>query len=282
MGMRAQPLAQAEAGGEALFRAEADSTAAGLRALSAARVQALSEAGPPTANGEKKPPGQSFAPVLDNYALTADSDSAMATPLWQVPLMTGFNADEGYIFGVPAMTTASFESKVRERYGDMAAEFLAAYPHATPQEATASAELIGRDRYMASLLLWCQGRAHTHRAAIFPYYYVHPYPGPEQARFGTFHTSEVPYVFGVLDQGGRPFTQADQDVSAQIMSRWLAFARTGNPDAPGQPHWPPAGAGSTEVMRIGDSRGSMPAVSTPERLALFHQYVEAGGYLTLF
>lgn len=282
MGVQALPLAEAEANGEELFRADAASTAQGLRALPASRVLALADAGPPTADGKARPRGLAFAPVLDQHVLVADADRPDAQPQSQVPLLTGFNADEGYIFGVPEMTPETFEAMVRGRYADKADGFLAAYPHATPAEATASAELIARDRYMAALVLWCQGRSRTHRAAIYPYYYVHPFPGPEQARFGTFHTSEVPYVFGVLDQGGRPFTRADLEVSGQFMRRWLAFARTGDPNAPGMPAWTQAAPRSGEVMRIGDRPGAAAGVSTPERLELFREYVAAGGHLSLF
>ena len=282
MGVRTPPLTEAEANGEALFRPDAGSSARRLRAIAAERVQAMADAGPPTADGKPRPRGLSFAPVLDHFVLTADPDSATAQPQSQVPLMTGYNADEGYIFGAPSMTPETFAAVVRERYGDSADGFLAVYPHATPQEASTSAVLIARDRYLASLVLWCQGRSQTHDAALYPYLYVHPFPGPEQARFGSFHTSEVPYVFGVLDQGGRPFTQADHDVAAQLMSRWLAFMRTGDPNVPELPRWEAAGPRATQLMRLGDEPGMTAGVSTPERLEVFRRYVAAGGHLSMF
>jgi para-nitrobenzyl esterase len=282
MGVRALPLAEAEAYGEELYRTVGADTAQALRALPAERVLALADAGPPTKDGKPRPRGLSFAPVLDGFVLPQDPDRPDTRPQSQVPLLTGFNADEGYIFGVPAMTPESFESMVRDRYGAQADGFLGAYPHANAEEATASAALIARDRYMASLVLWCQGRSAVDRAAIYPYLYVHPYPGPEQAKFGSFHTSEVPYVFGVLDQGGRTFTQADHELSVVLMDRWLAFMKTGSPDVRGLPEWIPVGPAATQVMGLGDLPGMTPGVSTLERLELFRQYVAAGGQLSLF
>ncbi len=282
MGVHPLPLAEAQANGEELYRQAGATTAAALRALPADRVLALADAGPPTKDGKPRPRGLSFAPVLDGYVLPQDPERAGTRPVSHVPLLTGFNADEGYIFGVPPMTPESFEAMVRERYGDHAGAFLDAYPHASAAQATDSAALIARDRYMASLVIWCRGRAALEHAAVYPYLYVHPYPGPDQAKYGSFHTSEVPYVFGVLDQGGRPFTQGDHELSARLMARWLAFMKTGVPDVEGQPAWIAADPRSTQVMGLGDLPGMVPAVSTPARLEAFREYVQAGGQLTLF
>jgi para-nitrobenzyl esterase len=245
-------------------------------------VLALSDVGPPTPGEKPKPRNLRFAPVLDHYVLTADPDSPAARPLSQVPLMTGFNADEGYIFGAAAMTSAEFEAQVRGRYGAAAPRFLDLYPHATNGEATSSAKLIARDRYMASLLLWLRGRAHEAQAGIYPYLFEHPFPGPDRDRFGSFHTAEVPYVFGVLDQGGRPFTGDDRSISAQLADYWLNFIRGGNPNGMGLTRWAPATPDQVEVMGLGDQVGMRPAVSTRERLAAFRMYVAGGGRLSLF
>ena len=282
MGLRASPLAEAEAFGVEFATAAAAKSLKSLRALPAELVLTLSDAGPPTPGAKPKPRNLRFAPVLDNYVLTADPESPAARPLSQVPLMTGFNADEGYIFGAEGVTPAEFEVQIRDRYGAAAPQFLNVYPHATTVEATSSAKLIARDRYMASLVFWLQGRAHKAHAGIYPYLFEHPFPGPDRDRYGSFHTAEVPYVFGVLDQGGRPFTNDDRSISAQLAAYWMNFIRGGNPNGTGLTRWAPATPDQVEVMGLGDQVGMRPAVSTPERLATFRMYVAGGGRLSLF
>ena len=223
-----------------------------------------------------------YASVLDRHVLMADPDNPATRPLAQVPLLTGYNADEGEIFGRQAVTPGEFVGRVRDRYGESAAPFLTGYPHGTAAEASQSATLMARDRYMASLIPWLEGRNQSRDVRIYAYLYEHPFPGPGRERFGTFHTSEVPYVFGVLDQGGRPFDALDRAVSGQLSGYWLNFMRNGDPNGAGLTRWAPSASGSLTVMGLGDQIGPRPAVSTPARLAVFRAYVAAGGQLSMF
>lgn len=56
------------------------------------------------------------------------------------------------------------------------------------------------------------------------------------------HTAELPYVFGNLDftysgPAPNPPTAADKAVSRELMERWAAFARGGNPNMEGSVQW---------------------------------------------
>ena len=140
---------------------------------------------------------------------------------------------------------------------------------------------IGRDRAFASLVLWSQERTRTAGQTIYPYFFDHPYPAtPDGKTHGAFHTSEVPYVMGVLDAEGRTFTARDRAVSAALQDHWLAFIKTGNPGLPGRP-WASVGAAPV-VMGLGDTVGPRQAVSTPERFKAFSDFAAAGGKLSLF
>jgi carboxylesterase family protein len=64
-----------------------------------------------------------------------------------------------------------------------------------------------------------------------------PLSGPDSARFGSFHTVEVPYLFGALRQDGRRFTGDDRRISTQLQRYWIQFMVTGDPNGGGGPHW---------------------------------------------
>jgi para-nitrobenzyl esterase len=280
IGIEAIPLAQAEQFGVTIQRQAGATSVAQLRAMPAADLLKAS-------GKASRPTGSKFAmiklplaPNVDGHVLPADAtdpDAPVASP---VPLLTGFNSDEYGLFGAPS-NKAEFIEMVRERYGAFAERFLALYPHATDAEARASTAQIGRDRSLASLVLWSERRTKASGQHIFTYLFDHPYPAtPDEKRFGAFHTSEVPYVTGVLDAQGRSFNARDRAVSDAMQAHWLAFIRTGNPSVSGQA-WVPAGT-TPVVMGLGDTVGPRNAVSTPERLAAFREFAESGGKLSLF
>jgi para-nitrobenzyl esterase len=57
---------------------------------------------------------------------------------------------------------------------------------------------------------------------------------------GATHASEVPYVFDTVKaRYGDALTPADQAMAADTIERWIAFAKTGNPNVEGKPAWKP-------------------------------------------
>jgi len=73
--------------------------------------------------------------------------------------------------------------------------------------------------------------------------------------FGSFHTLEIPFVFGMLDD---PFWkilsetgEEAKKLSENIMDSWIAFARTGNPSHGGIPEWPKYNTEKRSTMLLG-------------------------------
>lgn len=264
MGLPLLTLSEAEQWGVGLQKAAGAANVAQLRALSAAKLYRIAMAYQPAAA-----PVLLFAPNIDGQFLSADPDGD-THPQSNVPLLTGFNSNEAA--DAPGRTPAAFMAMVHRHYGAFADRFLALYPHATAGEATASAAALTRDRYMASLLFFSRARTQVSGEIIYDYLFDHAYPGSDPAKFGAFHTAEVPYVFGALEQQGRVFSSADHDVSAQLQAYWINFMETGDPNADDLSHWPGAANPQGLVMGLGDHPGIRAAVSTPARLALFRDY----------
>lgn len=82
-------------------------------------------------------------PIVDGYFLPASLYTIFQEGKQNdVPVLTGWNANEG-IFGGPPVNAETFRINARKEYGDQANEFLALFPAETEQEAEASQKLLG-------------------------------------------------------------------------------------------------------------------------------------------
>ncbi len=88
------------------------------------------------------------------------------------------------------------------------------------------------------------------------YMYLFTWPSPlMEGKLGSFHTLEIPFVFGMLDDPiWSEFTGAGKEakkLSEKIMDSWIAFARTGNPSHSGIPEWPKYNTEKRSTMILG-------------------------------
>lgn len=248
-----------------------------LRALSAAQVQAHMQKVMAAPGPDGGRPSVPFLPVTDGKVLPVDPDAPGSAMASNVPLIVGYTQDEA--LSPSATNVADFEKHVRNRYGASAAKLLALYPHATDAEALESARVLARDQYMATLVLWIEGRADAGRPPIFAYRFEQPVPVAKPPSFGAFHTAEVPYLFGAMDVKLRPWSAVDRSVSTIVQDYWLNFMRNGDPNGPGLARWSRTPAGGVGVMALKPEPTYTTAVSTPQRMAALREYAAAGGRL---
>lgn len=280
LGGRALTLEEAEAQGVAFGKKVGAKTLAQMRQVSPENVVNASRNPPPpmgaAATSRPTTPAPAplrLSPFVDGKVLLA-SDAASPIPS-NVPLLTGWTIDEVALSGLNMRgidykaSPAEFEKLVRDRFGALARRALALYPHANEAEATASSLQVALDYATANTALWAEERANMHQQKTWLYVFDHPYPAVEPRKWGAFHTAEVPYLFGVLDTPGRTFTADDARVAEQIQGYWLNFARSGDPNPPGQATWPAIGSESYQWMQIGDRPGLHMAATNKERLAFF-------------
>jgi para-nitrobenzyl esterase len=175
-----------------------------------------------------------FTPVVDGYVLPQAPVAAMASGRSaDVPVLAGFNADEG--------------------------SSSATYPMRSPEPE--------RDRWRANLATWAAMRARSGRGPTYAYYFSHVSPGPQSTRWGAFHSSEIPYVFGTFAAAPeRGYSTADQRLSETMSTYWINFVRSGDPNGPGLTQWPAYTAGAPSVMTFGTSVGARP-MATPSSSA---------------
>jgi para-nitrobenzyl esterase len=200
----------------------------------------------------KRGSGYSFGPNIDGYYLPTDAVSIYAQGAQsQVPLLAGWNADEGKMFVLfaPQKPTAkSFAEQAQKRFGDQAAQFLKVYPAATDEEALLSAEALAGDDFIAySTWKWTDMQVKTGNAPVYQYHFEQVPASKPGAKIGSVpaseagsrHACEIEYVFQTLkSQAGVPWTEDDFKVSDAMSSYWVNFAKTGNPNGGGLPDWP--------------------------------------------
>ena len=190
-----------------------------------------------------------FGPNIDGYFLPEEVYTIFAAGKQaQVPLLAGWNADEGgfqAFFGKDAPTAQNYAARARTRFGANTEAFLKLYPGETDAQARRSAQDLSGDQFIAySTWKWMDLHQKTCNSRIYRYRFEQTLPpDPTQPRAEGVeptapHASEIEFVFGMLSSRKLPWRDEDRNVSDLMGSYWANFARSGDPNGPGLPVWP--------------------------------------------
>jgi para-nitrobenzyl esterase len=199
-----------------------------------------------------------WGPIVDGDALDRSVDVVFARgEQAAVPLITGFNSEEGSPYPMIHMhTRAELQGFARGTFGDAASAFLDLYPAADDEAARAQSYRIRRDGTFAyQAWRWASLHAATAKAPVFTYYFSHRVTLPAERRFrepvppggyGAWHGSELWYAFDTLDTKPFPWQAEDRALARKMSGAVLAFARDGVPG----PEWPEFAASGGQVTVI--------------------------------
>ena len=253
------PLKEAETKNEDFIRqAGGDPGLAKLRAMSSEEILKLA-----THPDLGKPP---FSPDVDGYFLPQRVPAIFAAGTQsKVPLLAGWNRDEATSTVVkdPQMGTIDgLRATAVKEFGPRAEEFLKVYHASDDGEALRVAEDFSGDRFLVySTWAWLEAQAKNGGPA-YRYLFAQPSPGDpfHPVSAGAFHSDEIDYVFGNLDaRKGAAWSPEDYKLSDLMQTYWTNFARTGDPNGGGAPHWPAYNAtGDWQVMRLSPEPGAAP------------------------
>ena len=259
----AHPLAEAERFGERLGKLALACAAGGyiLERLRGLPPQAILGA---AVKAARQAPNPEF--VLDGFALTRTPQATFAGGKQQpVAFIIGNNGREASAFrtasGAPLAVDRGPLKTLHISYGSMAPLAMAAYEIDSHMGRQAAA-----DDWLNDALMTCPADAMaTLNAAAghpsFVYQFRRSIPGQGEKDLGSFHSLELPYVFGALDQPvwrWLRFEKKDAALAADIQSYWTNFAKTGDPNGGGLPQWRAFTAGSEAYMEFGNNGRAHP------------------------
>ena len=223
--------------------------------------------------------GEAYMPVVDGWTIPDDPARLFASGNYHgVALIAGTNADEGTLMGGPPVhNLVQYRKWATEHVGPLADRLLALYPAATDADAHAASEKSSTD------LVFLYGTRSVLRANAkvnpntFQYQFTRVNGVGRQIHWGSFHGSEIPYVWQTLpdsvygtgkiifgDFSISPDTYNGQDtkLSLAMSQAWVAFAKTGSPNGPGLAQWPPFRDGES-YMEFGDQIGAKRELRKP-------------------
>lgn len=212
---------------------------------------------------------QRFFPIVDGNFLPEPIHKLFKSGDYnEVPVITGWNADEGN-FGGPIQDAAAYRQSIHQRFGESADEVLQLFPAENDSVARQSQLDLG------SLLTfglqswkWMKMQNETGESDVYLYHFTRNLPYTEdQQDYGAFHTGEVPYAYHTLHTSDRPWSETDRQLAETMSSYWVSFAEDGNPNGENLPEWPASQADEYSTIYFGDyvELGSVPS---KERLQL--------------
>lgn len=183
-------------------------------------------------------PGLRWRPIIDGYSLTEDAGKMFSEGRnADVPYMMGSVAGDSGLFGLPEKSYEAFTALLPQLYGEYAPAVLDAFGICDDESMRATADERRQAYAIGQSEAFAINRVSLGQSPVYTYHFNRDIPGHDHP--GTFHSSELWYVFGTIHRCWRPFTGVDFDISRAMNAYWCNFAKTGNPNGEGLPLWKP-------------------------------------------
>ena len=110
---------------------------------------------------------------------------------------------------------------------------------------------------------WCVLQAKQNKQPSYCWFFDRMLPGDNN---GAWHSSELWYFFGTLDNCWRPFSAHDQKLSEAMVEALCNFAKTSNPNKEGKNLWKPTMTSKDPILCMGEK---MPRMSNASKMKLW-------------
>jgi len=196
-----------------------------------------------------------WGPVLDGRNIPQHPFDPVAPALSaSVPMIVGTNLNE-FVTNInrpdgEGMSEEEMLTNVRRVYGNRAEQVVAAFRERTPRAKPFDIwSHIAAAPVRAAAIEQCRRKAAENAAPAYLYWFTWKTPVLD-GRPRAFHCAELPFVFNNAERcetmtGGGPEATA---LAHRMSDAWVRFARTGDPNGAGLPHWPPFNARQAPTM----------------------------------
>lgn len=254
--MTPQPMESEEQKGEEFMKACGCSTIEEMRKLSYKELTGVVEKA-----GGGFPPKYAFSSVLDNYFLDhTPSEGYFSGQFKDIPLMVGNTAGESGMGGFQSPDVPTWEEGIRRSFGKYADQYLALAHVTSPADIPPVTE--ESHLGMMGNRVLCELSVKYGHQPCYLYLFDRDLPGNDD---GSFHSSELWYVFGTIQRCWRPMTGVDYNLSKVMVKSWANFAKSGNPNGEGVPQWNPYTKEEPVNMRFGETSQCEPIEESPLR-----------------
>jgi para-nitrobenzyl esterase len=206
--------------------------------------------------------GEGARPVIDGRHILSSPMTPQGLAVHaSVPLLQGnANTEATFYFGTDSrhlrLSANQVKARLEAQFGvdDAKAEsIMAAYRRDEPSRSPSDVlvALITDTLFRIPMLRAAETKAATGQAPVYLYNFVWKAP-VDGGIWGSPHAIDIPFAFGNTDKsivltgtGPEP-----AEVSRNLMTAFVAFARTGNPNNPRMPEWKPYDTAARATMTI--------------------------------
>lgn len=187
-------------------------------------------------------------PILDGKIVTETPQQALLSGhYWKVPIMIGTNSAD---IGFPHWQTLA---QIWAAFGPKEKEAEAAFDPSGDATAMMVGWKIAADMMMTEPARFVATTVAADGVPAYEYRFSYVADSLRKKWPGAFHASEIPYVFDtVAAKYGSELAPSDAAIAKQANAYWLNFAKTGNPNGSGLPHWPAYHAATDRLLNFTD------------------------------
>lgn len=220
--------------------------------------------------------------VVDGWVVPESIDDIyLAGQQARVPLLLGSLANEGHLL-FPLnenLDKSDLQAATEKLAGTYAAALLEHYASEIAESPGLAQREIATDLFMTyGMRRWADHQSAT-GAPVYLYHFDHTPPafrlyvpdnpdlklpdGPRSA--GAYHSADLAYVFGTVDKVGLDWQEADRQLSRTMVRFWTNFAKSGDPNSPGQTwasEWQPYDRKSRATMLLNSNPHTTKGVRT--------------------